>query len=75
MGYDGQVTFIQRDFSACYVCENKATAKGYATCTIRDTPDKPIHCIVWAKYLFGLLFGDNVSDDLLSGEESLKKGE
>lgn len=27
-------------------------------CTIRNTPDKPIHCVVWAKdLLFPRLFG------------------
>ena len=23
-----------------------------------STPDKPVHCVVWAKELFKLLFGD-----------------
>jgi ubiquitin-like 1-activating enzyme E1 B len=34
-----------------------ATAKVYPICTIRSTPDKPVHCIVWAKELFKLLLG------------------
>jgi hypothetical protein len=33
----------------------------YPVCTIRNTPSFPIHCIVWAKFLFGQLFG--VADD------------
>lgn len=34
-------------------------------CTLRNTPDKPIHCIVWAKeMLFPLLFGAPEASDL-----------
>jgi len=57
-GYDGQVCTIVKGKSACYDCEPKPAPKGFPVCTIRSTPDKPIHCIVWAKHLFGLLFGD-----------------
>ena len=43
----------------CFECAPKASrAKTYPVCTIRNTPDKPIHCIVWAKeLLFARLFG------------------
>ncbi len=30
----------------------------YPICTIRSTPDKPVHCIVWAKELYSLVFGN-----------------
>ena len=34
-------------------------------CTLRNTPDKPIHCVVWAKdMLFPLLFGAPEASDL-----------
>ena len=68
-GYDGQVVTIKRGVASCYDCEPKPTPKGFAVCTIRSTPDKPIHCIVWAKYLFGLLFG--VQDDQNSITEGI----
>jgi len=60
-GYLGQVTTIMKGKTACYDCQPKAAPKGFPVCTIRSTPDKPIHCIVWAKHLFNLLFG--VKDD------------
>lgn len=43
----------------CFECAPKPTRnKTYPVCTIRNTPDKPIHCIVWAKeLLFARLFG------------------
>ena len=42
----------------CYECRTKPVPKSYPVCTIRNTPDKPIHCIAWAKdLLFARLFG------------------
>ncbi|XP_018430835.1 PREDICTED: SUMO-activating enzyme subunit 2 [Nanorana parkeri] len=35
-------------------------------CTIRNTPSEPIHCIVWAKYLFNQLFGEEDADQEVS---------
>lgn len=44
--------------SECFECQPKAAPKSYPVCTIRNTPEKPIHCIVWAKdLLFQRLFG------------------
>ena len=51
--------------SECYECAPKPVPKTYPVCTIRNTPDKPVHCIVWAKELvFPRLFGraDAVTD-------------
>lgn len=56
-GYNGQIMPIKKGVSACYECNPKPTQKVYPICTIRSTPDKPVHCIVWAKEFFKLLFG------------------
>lgn len=52
---------IKKGLSECYECVPKPPPKQYAVCTIRNTPTQPIHCIVWAKFLFNQLFG--VPDD------------
>ena len=60
--------------TACYECTPKPTQKVYPICTIRSTPDKPVHCIVWAKELFKLLFGESkesmIYEDPAIGEKS-----
>ncbi|KAK9841863.1 hypothetical protein WJX81_007903 [Elliptochloris bilobata] len=66
-GYLGQVTVHLRMRGAagqvtaateCYECKPAPMVKSFPVCTIRNTPDKPIHCIVWAKdLLFARLFG------------------
>eukprot|EP00605_Chrysophyceae_sp_TOSAG23-4_P001648 GSChrysophyteH1.ASY1.ANO1.1809.1 assembled CDS len=56
-GYRGQVRPILKGVTECYECSEKPTQKVYPICTIRSTPDKPVHCIVWAKEAFKLLFG------------------
>jgi ubiquitin-like 1-activating enzyme E1 B len=53
-----QVTVHVKGQSECFECAAKPTPKTYPICTLRNTPDKPIHCIVWAKdLLFARLFG------------------
>ncbi|GBG69526.1 hypothetical protein CBR_g4362 [Chara braunii] len=65
-GYLGQVTVHIKGKSECYECKAKAMPKSYPTCTITNTPSKPVHCIVWAKELpFAKLFGERgVANDL-----------
>lgn len=71
-GYLGQVSVIKKGETECYECTDKVTQKVYPICTIRSTPDKMVHCIVWAKECYKLLFG-KTEDSMLwedqSGEE------
>ena len=57
-GFLGQVFCIRRGETACYECFPKPQRVVYPICTIRSTPSQPVHCVVWAKELFKLLFGD-----------------
>ena len=53
LAYKGNVTTIIAGVSRCYACEPKVTSQqSFPVCTIRTRPEKPIHCIVWAKMLF-----------------------
>lgn len=53
-----QATVHLRGKTECFECSRRPAAKGFPICTIRNTPEKPIHCIVWAKdLLFERLFG------------------
>ena len=60
-----QVSVHLRGKTECFECQPKQAPKTYPVCTIRNTPDKPIHCIVWAKdLLFQRLFGRQALDSL-----------
>eukprot|EP00879_Flechtneria_rotunda_P021532 GHRR01022694.1.p1 GENE.GHRR01022694.1~~GHRR01022694.1.p1 ORF type:complete len:265 (+),score=73.51 GHRR01022694.1:950-1744(+) len=66
-GYVGQVTVHLKGQTECYECNPRSNIaqKTYPICTLRNTPDKPIHCIVWAKeLLFPRLFGKMEISDL-----------
>lgn len=73
-GFAGQVRVIKAGETECFECDPKSSAsvsgarKTYAVCTIRNTPDKPEHCVVWAKYVFEALFGpdDSGSHNVMS---------
>ena len=63
-GYKGQVTVHRGGETECFECQPKPVPKKYPVCTIRNTPDKPIHCIVWAKdLLFPRLFGGQTNEN------------
>ncbi|SPR00903.1 unnamed protein product (mitochondrion) [Plasmodiophora brassicae] len=67
-GYKGQTTVIRKGHTACFECEKMEAPKTFAVCTIRNTPDQPVHCVVWAKYVLAMLFGpadqgDNIMMD------------
>ena len=56
---------LKQNLSRCYSCFPKAPPKSYPVCTIRTLPEKPIHCVIWGKHLFGLLFGPKDDTNLL----------
>ena len=61
-----QVSVILGGVTECYECNPKTPPTTYAVCTIRITPDKPVHCVVWAKHLFAALFEENQEMNILS---------
>ena len=65
-GYLGQVTVIKKGMTECYECTPAPRQKTFPGCTIRNTPSELIHCIVWAKYLFNQLFGEEDADQDVS---------
>jgi len=65
-GHLGQVTVIMKGETECFECQAKPTQKVYPYCTIRSTPEKPVHCLTWAKNLFDLCFGPEDEANLLS---------
>ncbi|KER24554.1 hypothetical protein T265_07822 [Opisthorchis viverrini] len=58
--------------TGCYECQPRgAGQRTFPACTIRNTPSEPIHCVVWAKYLFNQLFGEpDVDDEDISPDPS-----
>lgn len=64
-GYNGNCSVHSPDVE-CYDCNTRPAAKSYAVCTIRSTPEKPVHCIVWAKSLWDLIFGPDDDGNLLA---------
>ena len=75
-GYLGQVTVIDGPSEVeCYECQAKPAQKVYPICTIRSTPSQPVHCIVWAKEMYKLIFGDKVEDSMLYEDDSIGKDE
>lgn len=63
-GYVGQCAVIGKGYE-CYDCTGRPPQKSYAVCTIRSTPDKPVHCVVWAKFLYELIFGPDDDGNVL----------
>ena len=57
-GYLGQAFVIKKQVTECFECQPKPVQKQFPICTIRSTPDKPVHCVVFAKELHKLLLGD-----------------
>eukprot|EP00826_Nyctotherus_ovalis_P013093 TRINITY_DN13501_c0_g2_i1.p1 TRINITY_DN13501_c0_g2~~TRINITY_DN13501_c0_g2_i1.p1 ORF type:complete len:391 (-),score=110.62 TRINITY_DN13501_c0_g2_i1:202-1374(-) len=57
-GYNGNVTPIIKGQTQCYDCVPRVEGKTYPICTIRSTPSKMVHCVVWAKALYEVLFSE-----------------
>ncbi len=66
-GYAGQAYAIVKGATECLECQPSPPQRTYPICTIRSTPDKPVHAVIWAKELFKLLFGDAASSYLYEG--------
>lgn len=73
-GYLGQVNVLHKPSqTACYECQTKETGKVYPICTIRSTPTAPVHCIVWSKELYKLLFGEKLEESMLFEDDTTEE--
>ena len=74
-GYLGQVAVHAAGRTECFDCQPKPTQKTYAVCTIRTRPEKPIHCVVWAKeLLLPCLFGEKGEEGDIDPTGALQRG-
>lgn len=67
-GYLGQATTLAfgapvEHKTECFECLPHPEPKTYAVCTLRNTPDKPHHCIVWSEMIFSTFFGEDDEDN------------
>ena len=58
-GFNGQTRSIIKGITECHACRpiNNSNNENFAVCTIRLRPEKPIHCIVYAKNFYDCIFG------------------
>uniref|UniRef100_A0A8D2PBW5 LIM zinc-binding domain-containing protein n=15 Tax=Aves TaxID=8782 RepID=A0A8D2PBW5_ZOSLA len=70
LGVTCKCFIFHQGVTECYECQPKPTQKTFPGCTIRNTPSEPIHCIVWAKYLFNQLFGEEDADQEVSPDRA-----
>ena len=56
-GYEATCSAIKKGLTQCYQCADRIKEKSFPVCTIRQRPEKLIHCIVWAKALFEGVYG------------------
>mmetsp|Transcript_13248 Transcript_13248/g.36590 ORF Transcript_13248/g.36590 Transcript_13248/m.36590 type:complete len:649 (-) Transcript_13248:708-2654(-) len=74
-GYLGQANVIAKGEVACYECQTVETPKVYPICTIRATPSRPVHTIVWSKEFYKLLFGAKEQESMLFEDTATLDGE
>ena len=77
-GYDMTCISIMKGVTPCYQCIDRKKDQTFPVCTIRQKPEKIIHCIVWAKALFEGLYGpkeastQNIIEDIIEDLEKAR---
>lgn len=77
-GYDMTCISIVKGSTPCYQCVERKKDQTFPVCTIRQKPEKMIHCIVWAKALFEGLYGpkegatQNIIEDIIEDLEKAR---
>jgi ubiquitin-like 1-activating enzyme E1 B len=56
-GFHGQSYTSIRFLTSCHNCYPSVTEENFAVCTIRNKPEKEIHCAVYAKNIVEQFFG------------------
>ena len=78
-GYDMTCISIMKGQTPCYQCVERKKDQSFPVCTIRQRPEKVIHCIVWAKALFEGIYGpkeaatQNIIEDIVEDLEKARE--
>lgn len=78
-GYDMTCISIMKFKTPCYQCVDRQKDQTFPVCTIRQRPEKLIHCIVWAKALFEGIYGPkeasstNIIEDIVEDLDKARK--
>ena len=78
-GYQASCVSIKKGVTQCYQCADRIKEQSFPVCTIRQKPEKLIHCIVWAKALFEGLYGSkdmasqNIIEDIIEELDEARK--
>jgi ubiquitin-like 1-activating enzyme E1 B len=51
-GFSGQAKAVKRFLNDCHNCIPQVKEESFAVCTIRNTPERPVHCVAYAKTLY-----------------------
>lgn len=78
-GYEATCVAIKKGLTQCYQCADRIKEKSFPVCTIRQRPEKLIHCIVWAKALFEGVYGSKdgasqIFEDIIEELEAARVG-
>ena len=77
-GYQATCTPIQKGLTQCYQCAQRTKEQSFPVCTIRQRPEKLIHCIVWAKALFEGVYGpkqgEQIFEDIIEELDAARDG-
>ena len=79
-GYEATCTAIKKSQTQCYQCAERTKEKSFPVCTIRQKPEKLIHCIVWAKALFEGVYGpkdggaSQIFEDIIEELDAARQG-
>lgn len=64
-GFSGQAKAVVRYLNDCHNCVPAKSEESFAVCTIRNSPERPVHCVAYAKSLYDGIFGDDSSNPLV----------
>lgn len=63
--FQGQTRSIIRYETECHHCTPEMPEhENFAACTLRNSPERPVHCIAYAKNLYDCIFGSEDKGDI-----------
>ncbi|KRW98931.1 Molybdenum cofactor biosynthesis, MoeB [Pseudocohnilembus persalinus] len=72
-GFTGNVNTAIRQVNECNNCKPAIRSRTFNICSIRSKPSETIHCVVWSKNLYNLIFGPQENSIEIDDEDEDKE--